>query len=347
MAKKKILITGGAGFIGCNAARFFGETGWHVILADNLSRRGTERNLAWIQSLDFSQENHRCDIRDRSQMENLFRETKPDAVLHLAAQVAVTTSVQDPRHDFETNALGTFNVLEAIRMHCPEAYFIYASTNKVYGHLDNVAYVEEAKRYQFENRVGINEDQLLEFYSPYGCSKGAADQYTVDYHRIYGLRTATLRQSCIYGIRQFGVEDQGWIAWFIIARLLQRPITIFGNGKQVRDALYIDDLTNAYATLFAQPELLNGGIYNIGGGKENSLSLLEFLDVLSDLEGKKVDVSYAETRPGDQPIFIADNTKLTRLSGWSPQVSTREGIATLYHWIKENEADVKEAFAGI
>ncbi len=335
-----IAITGGAGFIGCNLAASFLTSGATVTVIDNLSRPRTDQNLAWLQEqfggdqLRFVQ----ADIRDAAAM----REIIPghDAVYHLAAQVAVTTSVKDPREDFQINALGTFNVLEAARQAEKPPVVIFASTNKVYGGMEEVSIVEQANRYAYGDFPnGIPEDQLLDFHSPYGCSKGAADQYVRDYARIYGLKTVVFRQSCIYGPRQFGVEDQGWAAHFAIAAVLGRPITIYGDGKQVRDMLYIDDLVRAYRSALEHIDSVSGRIYNIGGGAANTLAIWsEFGPLLEKLVAHPIEVNYGDWRPGDQPVYISDISKAERELGWKPEVSVEEGIKRLVEWVQANSS---------
>jgi CDP-paratose 2-epimerase len=335
----KVVIIGGAGFIGSNTTVRFLREGHTVAVIDDLSRHGTDKNLAWLREqglVEFS----KTDIRNTASLEQALaphRDTR--AVLHLAAQVAVTTSVVDPRTDFEINALGTFNVLEAVRKLCPEALLLFASTNKVYGGLEHLDVAEVNGRYQLSSRPhGIAETEPLDFHSPYGCSKGAADQYVIDYSRIYGLRTVALRQSCIYGRRQFGVEDQGWVAWFTIAAKQGRPITIYGDGKQVRDALFVDDLVDLYSTCIENADTVTGKAYNVGGGPENQLSLLELLADLERRLGVTIRPSFSQTRPGDQPVFVADIRKAERELGWRPKTTVREGVAILAQWVSENTA---------
>jgi CDP-paratose 2-epimerase len=260
-------------------------------------------------------------------------------VVHCAGQTAVTTSVVDPRPDFESNALGTFNSLEAAREVGDDPIFFYTSTNKVYGGMDDVPTVMRNGRYEFEQLPeGVSELQPLDFHSPYGCSKGAADQYVRDYQRIYGLRSVVFRQSCIYGPRQMGVEDQGWVAWFVIAAFLGRPITIYGDGKQVRDVLHIDDLVRAFDLAIKHIDRTSGQVYNIGGGPQNTLAIwTEFQPLLEELLGRPVEPStYADWRPGDQPVFVSDIRKAERDFGWRPAVSPKDGIDELFEWVKSN-----------
>ncbi len=331
------LITGGAGFIGCNLADYLLRRGEHVTIVDNLSRPRTPLNLAWLQAqygdrLRFVQ----ADIRDAAAMQSVIPGHR--VVYHLAGQVAVTTSVQDPRSDFEINALGTLNVLEAARLAPEPPIVFFSSTNKVYGGMETVAVVEEETRYRYRDLPnGVPEHQLLDFHSPYGCSKGAADQYVRDYARIYGLKTVVFRQSCIYGPRQFGVEDQGWAAHFAIAALLNRPITIYGDGKQVRDMLYVDDLIAAYMAALERIDQVSGRIYNIGGGPENALSIwVEFGPLLSHLVGREIAVRYGDWRPGDQPVYISDIALAQRDLDWRPRVSVTEGVERMVSWIRDH-----------
>jgi CDP-paratose 2-epimerase len=253
--------------------------------------------------------------------------------------VAVTTSVKNPRKDFEDNAIGTFNALEAARYSEDNPVFLFSSTNKVYGGMEDIAVVEEAQRYRYSDHLnGIPETQATDFHSPYGCSKGAADQYVRDYARIYGLRTVVSRQSCIYGYRQFGIEDQGWVAWFIIAALKRRPISIYGNGKQVRDILFIDDLLDAYDSMVKNIDRTAGEIYNIGGGPKNVMSIwTEFGPMLEELVGYQVPVTYHNWRAGDQPVYVSDIRKAERELDWSPQISVSQGIKQLFEWVKNNQ----------
>jgi CDP-paratose 2-epimerase len=333
----KTIITGGAGFIGSNTASRYLQQGHHVIVVDNLSRDGVEKNLEWLRpqgSLEFV----RLDIRNGEELARLFEEHRDASrILHLAAQVAVTTSVTDPREDFEINALGTFNVLEAMRRAHITAPVLYASTNKVYGEMTEMPVVEKNGRYSYQSLPsGVSEEVRLDFHSPYGCSKGAADQYVIDYHRIYGLKTIAFRQSCIYGYRQFGAEDQGWVAWFMIAAQQGRPITIYGDGKQVRDILFIDDLLDAYDAAFAAGDAAIGKAYNVGGGPDNVLSLLELLAYIEKRQNRKLSYEFSQWRPGDQKVFVSDIQRARRELGWTPGTSCQRGLDLLYDWVSQN-----------
>ena len=339
----KTLITGGAGFIGCNAVRRFLERGHRVVVVDNLSRKGTPENLAWARQYgEFEFE--KLDIRSEESMNDLFaRHRDVDNVIHLAGQVAVTTSVINPREDFDINALGTFNILEAIRLQGIKPVVLFSSTNKVYGGMEEVAVEEKNGRYQYRDlAAGVSETELLDFHSPYGCSKGAADQYVRDYHRIYDFPTIVFRQSCMYGRRQLGMEDQGWVAWFVICCVLDKEVTIFGDGKQVRDALYSQDLLDAYEASIANIDKTAGQVYNVGGGPANQLSLLELIAYLEEFSGKKMSVKFADWRPGDQPVFVSNIAKSKRDFNWEPKTSLREGIHLLYNWVQEHEAMFRE-----
>jgi CDP-paratose 2-epimerase len=333
----KALIIGGAGFIGCNIARQLLQQGDEVLIFDNLSRKGTHSNLGWLQSLGpvpFFE----GDIRESKGLEAVFgAHPDVDVVYHMAAQVAVTTSVTNPREDFEINALGTFNVLEAIRLSEADPILVFASTNKVYGGMEDVKIVEEDGRYGYRDfPEGIPEDRFLDFHSPYGCSKGAADQYVRDYSRIYGLRTVTFRQSCIYGYRQFGIEDQGWVAWFTIQAVLDRAISIYGDGKQVRDMLFVEDLVEAYQMAIGAIETTSGKIYNLGGGPRNKMCLHDLIAALEGLTKRKLQYTYGDWRPGDQPVFVCNVDKAKQDFGWEPRTSPEEGVRRLFEWVSKN-----------
>ncbi len=333
---RAVVITGGAGFIGSNLADSLLRAGERVIVYDNLSRPGTEKNLRWLaQRHPRRLEVEIADVRDAERVRRVV--DRAHSVYHLAAQVAVTSSVTDPGHDFAVNAEGTLNVLQAARAAKEPPAVLFTSTNKVYGALVGVPVVLNGTRYLFEDRrAGIAEDQPLDFHSPYGCSKGAADQYVRDYARIYDLPTCVFRMSCIYGPRQFGNEDQGWVAHFVISALSGRPITLYGDGKQVRDILFVDDLVALMVRCMATVREEPGRIYNVGGGARNALSLLELLDLLESELGRKVERRHAPWRPGDQRIYISDIEKLKRDLQWEPKVSKEEGVRRLIDWIREH-----------
>ena len=332
---KHYLITGGAGFIGSNYVNRLLTRRVAVTVYDNLSRAGAERNLAWLHDTHGADAFDLVvgDLRDASLLATTARNA--DVIVHLAGQVAVTTSVNHPRKDFEDNALGTFNLLEAARLSGRNPIVLYASTNKVYGGMEDVDVVEKEDSYHYADLVyGVPETQPLDFHSPYGCSKGAGDQYVRDYQRIYDLPTVVLRQSCIYGPRQFGIEDQGWVAWFVIAAVLGKPITIYGDGKQVRDVLYVDDLLDAYDAAIDRINVAAGRVYNVGGGPENTLSIWrQFGPMLESLLGEEIPVSHDDWRPGDQRVYVSDIRKAQRELGWQPQVSVQEGIRRLFEWV--------------
>ena len=336
----RVLITGGAGFIGSNLADRLLKQGHEVTIFDNLSRLGCELNLEWLRA------NHGADsfrwLRGDVTDFDRVREAVEGAgrIYHLAGQVAVTTSVVNPRKDFLDNALGTFNVLEAARLAGNNPILIFASTNKVYGGMEDIPVVEEATRYRYANLpCGVPETHPLDFHSPYGCSKGAGDQYVRDYARIYDMRTVVARQSCIYGHRQLGVEDQGWLVWMMIAAMKGRPISIYGTGKQVRDALFVQDLIDAYEAIVSNIDRAAGQVYNLGGGPANTISVwAEFGPLLEELLGSPVPVRYAGERPGDQPVYVSDIRKAHQDLNWSPKTSLRDGIESAFGWVRESQA---------
>lgn len=330
-----LLITGGCGFIGTNFAEYFLRKGWTVTVLDNLSRKGSAENLAWLQK-EYPQIRFvKADIRtDNDILKNEV--TRHDAIFHLAAQVAVTTSVKSPREDFEINVVGTLNILEAIRETGAAPILVFSSTNKVYGGMEEVVIEEGETRYRYRDLPqGIPENRLLDFHSPYGCSKGTADQYVRDYARIYGMKTVVFRQSCIYGPRQFGIEDQGWIAWFTIAALLNRPITIYGDGKQVRDVLHVDDLARAWEMAVEKIEAVRGEVFNIGGGAQFSLAVREIFPMLERLLGRPIPTTHGPWRPGDQPVYISDITKAKEKLAWEPTMAPAAGVKTLFDWCQQ------------
>lgn len=344
-ADPAILITGGCGFIGANLAHALARQGRHVIILDNLSRAGTEQNAAWLRAEHPERITIEIgDVRNAEALRPLV--TRASGVLHLAAQVAVTTSLQSPVEDFDINSRGTLNVLEAVRRYNPAAPLIFASTNKVYGRLipdeaverQGARYVPRAQRLQ----AGVDETAPLDFYSPYGCSKGAADQYVHDYARVFGLRTVVMRMSCIYGPRQFGNEDQGWIAHFLLQAMRGAPITIYGDGYQVRDALYVDDAVAAWLAALEQARP-NGQVFNLGGGPENAISLRELLGLIAELRGTPPVTRFEAWRPGDQRWYVSDTRRLAGTLGWSPGMPLTKGLAQLQHWLLQWAAETPVA----
>ncbi|MBL8063874.1 MAG: GDP-mannose 4,6-dehydratase [Anaerolineales bacterium] len=336
---KHYLVTGGAGFIGSNYVHRLLKRGEKVTIYDNFSRGGAPRNLEWLKA-EFGEKAFDVavgDVRDASRITESA--AGADVIVHLAGQVAVTTSVTNPRDDFESNALGTFNVLEAARASGRQPIVIYASTNKVYGGMEDVELFEEPTRWRYKDLVGgCPETQPLDFHSPYGCSKGTGDQYVRDYARIYDLPTVVFRQSCIYGPRQFGIEDQGWVAWFIIAAVMERPLTIYGDGKQVRDILHVNDLIQAYDLAVEKIDVARGQVYNLGGGPANVMSIwAEFGPKLETMLGKKLNPARGDWRPGDQRVFYADVSKAKHELGWEPKINVDEGVTMLFDWVKANQ----------
>lgn len=335
----KALITGGAGFIGSNLTHRLVAEGHDVVVYDDLSRAGADKNAAWLRAEHGDRWTLiQADIRDFETLRRAAAEV--EVIYHLASQVAVTTSVVDPRHDFEVNALGSFNVVEAARLSGRRPIVLYSSTNKVYGGMEDVDVVPTASGYAYRDYPnGIPETQPLDFHSPYGCSKGTGDQYVRDYARIYGLPTVVFRQSCIYGTRQFGVEDQGWVAWLLIAAVTGRQITIYGDGRQVRDVLWVDDLLDAYQAAIDHIDVAAGQVYNVGGGPDNVMAVWSELGpMLAALVGHPIDVKWDGWRPGDQRIFVADVAKAERELGWRPKVGKVEGVRRLYEWVVANRA---------
>lgn len=333
---KYILITGGAGFIGTNLADRLLSRGEKVRIYDNLSRKGSEKNLLWLrESHPEGLQVDIADVRDSQALGKAVRNAKQ--VYHLAAQVAVTSSIDDPVHDFESNLRGTLNVLESLRAMPSPAPLLFTSTNKVYGPLDELRLKKNGTRYEPQDprmrENGISERHHMTFHSPYGCSKGAADQYVTDYVRVYGLKAVVFRMSCIYGPRQFGTEDQGWIANFLIRALQGRQITVYGDGMQVRDVLYIGDLMDAFLLAQSHMEELSGEIFNIGGGARNTLSLLELLKIMDEVLPGRLPVRFSEWRLGDQRYYVTDHQKFSAATGWKPRVGVRKGIEILYKWL--------------
>jgi len=330
----RYLVTGGAGFIGCNYVDRLASRGDDVTVVDDLSRVGVAANLDWLRNRHGNRlDVVRGDVCDLALLSHSVDAV--DVIVHLAGQTAVTTSIQNPLADFKANAHGALAVLEAARAARRPPIVLYASTNKVYGGLDDVGLVEQDTRYGYRDYpYGVPETQPLDFHSPYACSKGAGDQYARDYYRIYGLRTVVLRQSCIYGPRQMGHAEQGWLAWFMLAVMAGHPITVYGDGKQTRDVLYIDDLLDAYDAAVARISISAGQVYNIGGGPEGALSVwAEFAPLLERLSGHAIGSRQAGWRPGDQRVYVSDIRKAVRELGWTPRVSVEEGLARLFDWV--------------
>lgn len=334
----KWFITGGCGFIGVNAAMRFAEDGDEVVVMDSLSRNGVHRNLGLLRD-ELGVECHVADVRDRDALERLLSHHRDtDTVLHLAGQVSLLASIEDPRRDFETNALGTFNLLEAVRRYVPNATVIYASTNKVYGDLAHLRIEERELRYElvdFPN--GIDESMPLDFRVGYGCSKGAADQYVLDYHRSYGLRTVSFRQSSVYGGRQYATADQGWLSYFVQVGVADTPFRINGNGKQVRDALHVTDLVELYRKCVDRIDHVAGQAFNVGGGPSRSSSLLELFETLRDTHGLSLTYESGPPRPADQKVFIADIRRVCESIGWMPTVELKAGVRQLVDSVRERE----------
>ncbi len=340
----KYLITGGAGFLGSNIANRLLQDDQELIILDNLFRKGSELNLQWLKSKgDFKYFNQ--DIRNNNTLDKLLKDEKPDVVFHLAGQVAMTTSIENPRLDFEINALGSFNILEAARKYSPESIIVYSSTNKVYGDLEWTRFSETETRYVTpEYPRGFPEKIPLEFHSPYGTSKGAADQYMLDFYRIFGLRTVVFRHSSMYGGRQYSTFDQGWIGWFCEQALKQKtgelnePFTISGSGKQVRDLLYADDMIDLYIKTAQNIEQVKGKAFNIGGGVDNSLSILELFSILEKELEIELNYNRLPARISDQKVFVADISEISKLINWNPKIDKYQGIGKILEWIK-NKSD--------
>jgi len=335
----KLLITGGCGFLGSNLASDALARGDELVVFDNLYRNGSRDNLIWLQSQGKFTFEH-GDIRNQNDITRIIHSFKPEAIFHLAGQVAMTTSIANPRMDFEVNAMGTHNLLEAVRQQAPDATVVYSSTNKVYGDLEQYTYSETDTRYQcIEHPGGFNEQTQLDFHSPYGCSKGAADQYMQDYARIFGLKTVVFRHSSMYGGRQFATYDQGWVGWFcqktVETRngLLKEPFTISGTGKQVRDVLHADDMKRLYMAAVRHIDTAKGQAFNIGGGITNSLSLLELFSLLEEIASVKLSYTRLPVRESDQRVFVSDLTKAKKLLEWQPMVCAQQGVARMVEWV--------------
>lgn len=339
----KLLITGGCGFLGSNLAADALARGDELVVFDNLYRNGSRENLDWLQGQGKFRFEH-GDIRNQNDITRIVQSFKPDAIFHLAGQVAMTTSITNPRMDFEVNVMGTHNFLEAVRQYAPDAIVVYSSTNKVYGDLEQYTYSENETRYLCnEQPNGFNEQTQLDFHSPYGCSKGAADQYMLDYARIFGLKTVVFRHSSMYGGRQFATYDQGWAGWFCQKAvetsngLLKEPFTISGTGKQVRDVLHAEDMKRLYMAAVGNIDKAKGQAFNIGGGIENSLSLLELFTLLEKIANTKLSYTQLPVRESDQRVFVADIAKAKQLLDWQPLVSVQEGVARMVEWVSQSK----------
>jgi CDP-paratose 2-epimerase len=342
----KLLITGGCGFLGSNLAADAISRSDELVVFDSLYRSGSRENLTWLKSMGKFRFVH-GDIRNQNDITGIVKELKPDAIFHLAGQVAMTTSIANPRMDFEVNVLGTHNLLEAIRLYAPDATVVYSSTNKVYGDLEQFTYRETDTRYEcIEHPDGFDEKTQLNFHSPYGCSKGAADQYMLDYARIYGLKTIVFRHSSMYGGRQFATYDQGWVGWFCQKAVetkngnVTEAFTISGTGKQVRDVLHANDMKSLYFAAVTSIEKAKGQAFNIGGGIANSLSLLDLFSLLEEIAGVKLNYSKLPVRESDQRVFIADISKAYRLLGWQPKVTSREGVKQMFEWVEQTQGSL-------
>ncbi len=334
----KLLITGGCGFLGSNLAAHALNQGYELLVMDNLYREGSYINLAWLKSRGTFQFEH-IDIRHSFDVNKIIQHFQPEVVFHMAGQVAMTTSLDNPRMDFEVNAMGTLNLLEAVRAYSPDSIVIYSSTNKVYGDFEHLTFEETETRYICkEYPDGFDERVPLDLHSPYSCSKGAADQYSLDYHRMFGIRTVVFRHSTMYGGRQFATYDQGWIGWFcqkaveIKKGILQEPFTISGTGKQVRDVLHVDDIISLYFKTIEKIDDAKGEAFNIGGGMENSLSLLELFNLLERELNIKMIFKKLPWRESDQKVFVADLTKVKKMIGWEPQIRPKQGLQKMLEW---------------
>ncbi len=339
------LITGGAGFVGTNLADALASAGRRVVLFDNLSRAGVERNVRWLRRTHGNKVRlTRGDIRDRAAVREVVAGAMQ--VFHFAAQVAVTASLADARADFETNAVGTFNLLDALHKAGNPAPVVFTSSNKVYGGLHDIELEKNGWRYQPVDPAifahGVGEDRQLDFHTPYGCSKGAADQYVLDFARSFGHRAVVFRMSCIYGPHQFGTADQGWLAHFIIRALEDNPITVYGNGLQVRDVLFADDLVNAFLLAEEHMEEISGQAFNIGGGVANTLSLMELLGLVGKLHPTLSRLLYEGERTGDQKYYVSDTRRFTQATGWEARVGVIEGLKRIYSWMRETRTPMLE-----
>ena len=335
---KNHLVIGGCGFIGSNLVkRLLNEKNNKVTVIDNLSRKGSEKLKNYFVK-NKKYKFYKFDIRDQKRVNSFFKKKKYNNIYLLAGQVAVTTSITNPLLDFQSNLIGTFNILEAIRKFNKSAILLYSSTNKVYVKLENIKIKLKKNEYIYSRKKnGIDEKNKIDFITPYGCSKGAADLYCQDYAKTYGLKTIVMRQSCIYGPLQLGLEDQGWVAWLSIAALKKKKITIFGNGKQVRDLLYVEDLVSAYILAMKNYKKTSGKVYNIGGGKKHKISILNYIFLLEKILSKKISFNFDKERTGDQKVFISDNTKAFKDFRWKPSTSVEDGVKKMIAWLKDQK----------
>ncbi len=337
----KLLINGGCGFLGSNLASFGIKNGYDITILDNLSRVGSSLNLEWLRTIGNFEFCY-GDTRNKNDVETVIKNGQFDAIFHLAGQVAMTTSIENPYKDFEINALGAMNVLDSVRKYSPKTGVLFSSTNKVYGDLENYTYIEDDKRYrckEFPN--GFDESIPLDFRSPYGCSKGSADQYMLDYYRMFGVKTIVFRHSSMYGSRQFATFDQGWVGWFVQKAVEKynnpnaKPFTIAGSGKQVRDILHATDMINLYYSALDNLDKLCGNAFNIGGTMQQSLSLLELFDMLNEMLNIKMEYIHTPVRSSDQKVFVADIAKINNLINWVPRMSAQNGIEDMIKWVRK------------
>lgn len=346
----RVLITGGCGFLGTNVAEHACRKGWDVTLLDNMSREGTEFNWSWLQSkYKKNLTLYRMDIRDSYSIQQLVSDLTPDVIFHFAGQVAMTTSLKNPRLDYDVNIGGTLNILEAVRCYSPNSVVLYSSTNKVYGNLEGCSYRELELRYEnLSFPRGLSEDQTIAFATPYGCSKGGADQYVLDYSHTFGLKTIVFRHSSVFGTRQYSTFDQGWIGWFVHLALLERqgklsePFTINGNGKQVRDVLFSSDLVSCYFTALENVDQISGQVFNIGGGIKNSISLLELFQFLRKELSIEMPFRELDFRSNDQKWFVAGIDKMNKLTGWAPKIAKQDGLLAMIDWCAGQNSRLKD-----
>jgi len=338
--KKKILITGGAGFIGFNSAIYFKNKNYDVYAIDDLSRKGVSKNLIKLKKNKIKF--HKVNITKFKTFFKIFKKIKPSIILHQAGQVTVTKSFENPRFDMESNIIGTINILESIRLLKIKPIFIFPSSNKVYGNLDRIKTLKKGRRYEYRSISGINEKNPISFESPYGCSKGAAEQYVIDYSKNCNFKSFVIRQSCIYGPNQYGQEGQGWVSWILMCAIFNKKINIFGDGLQVRDMLYIDDLIKMYELIINKAKFLKSSIFNAGGGSKNSMSILEFLDFIGKEFKIKINFQKKEKRAADQKIYISDTSLAKKKLGWNAKITSRNGIYELKKWILSEKKYLKK-----